>query len=100
MFSYRGDDEHGRMSYDGDWKNKAAHGYGVMRWQNGDRSDQPFTQNKALGNLIRHSFSIWKKIESMISIDDISIQIDISTYPTLMLILLFPTGTKATGLKD
>ena len=53
-----------------------------------------------LDNLIRHSFSIWKKIESMISIDDISIQIDISTYPTLMLILLFPTGTKATGLKD
>ena len=36
----------------------------------------------------------------MISIDDISNQIDISTYPTLMLILLFPTGTKATGLKD
>ena len=53
-----------------------------------------------LGNLMRHSFLIWKKIESMISIDDISIQIDISTYPTLMLILLFPTGTKATGLKD
>ena len=49
---------------------------------------------------MRHSFLIWKKIESMISIDDISIQIDISTYPTLMLILLFPTGTKATGLKD
>merc|ERR1712038_673569 len=39
VFSYRGDDEHGRMSYDGDWKNKAAHGYGVMRWQNGDRYD-------------------------------------------------------------
>lgn len=53
-----------------------------------------------LVNLMRHSFLIWKKIESMISIDDISIQIDISTYPTLMLILLFPTGTKATGLKD
>ena len=53
-----------------------------------------------LDNLMRHSFLIWKKIESMISIDDISIQIDISTYPTLMLILLFPTGTKATGLKD
>ena len=23
VFSYRGDDEHGRMSYDGDWSNKA-----------------------------------------------------------------------------
>ena len=37
VFSYRGDDEHGRMVYDGDWSNKAAHGYGVMKWQNGDR---------------------------------------------------------------
>ena len=37
VFSYRGDDEHGRMCYDGDWSNKAAHGYGVMKWQNGDR---------------------------------------------------------------
>merc|ERR1712203_1086197 len=37
VFSYRGDDDHGRMSYKGDWKNKAAHGYGVMKWQNGDR---------------------------------------------------------------
>ena len=37
VFSYRGDDEHGRMCYDGDWANKAAHGYGVMKWQNGDR---------------------------------------------------------------
>ena len=39
VFSYRGDDDHGRMTYDGDWKNKAAHGYGVMKWQNGDRSE-------------------------------------------------------------
>merc|ERR1711862_890682 len=37
VFNYRGDDEHGRMCYDGDWANKAAHGYGVMKWQNGDR---------------------------------------------------------------
>lgn len=37
VFNYRGDDEHGRMCYDGDWKNKAAHGYGTMKWQNGDR---------------------------------------------------------------
>jgi len=37
VFNYRGDDEHGRMCYDGDWKNKAAHGYGSMKWQNGDR---------------------------------------------------------------
>jgi len=37
VFDYRGDDEHGRMCYDGEWKNKAAHGYGVMKWQNGDR---------------------------------------------------------------
>merc|ERR1711915_733733 len=37
VFEYRGDDEDGRLMYDGEWKNKAAHGYGVMRWQNGDR---------------------------------------------------------------
>merc|ERR1712059_24471 len=36
-FEYRGDDEDGRMCYDGEWKDKAAHGYGVMKWQNGDR---------------------------------------------------------------
>merc|ERR1712083_98609 len=37
VFEYRGDDEDGRLMYDGEWKNKVAHGYGVMRWQNGDR---------------------------------------------------------------
>ena len=37
VFEYRGDDDDGRLCYDGDWKNKAAHGYGVMKWQNGDR---------------------------------------------------------------
>merc|ERR1711962_921244 len=36
-FEYRGDDEDGRMMYDGEWKENAAHGYGSMRWQNGDR---------------------------------------------------------------
>merc|ERR1712243_56118 len=36
-FEYRGDDEDGRLMYDGGWKDKAAHGYGVMKWQNGDR---------------------------------------------------------------
>jgi len=36
-FEYRGDDESGRLIYEGKWKNKAAHGFGVMRWQNGDR---------------------------------------------------------------
>jgi len=33
----RGDDENGRLIYEGEWKNKAAHGVGLMRWQNGDR---------------------------------------------------------------
>merc|ERR1711872_843792 len=37
VFEYRGDDDDGRLCYDGEWKNKAAHGYGVMKWQNGDR---------------------------------------------------------------
>jgi len=37
VFEYRGDDESGRLAYEGDWQNKAAHGYGVMRWINGDR---------------------------------------------------------------
>ena len=39
VFNYRGDDEDGRLCYDGEWKNKAAEGYGVMKWQNGDRWD-------------------------------------------------------------
>ena len=37
-FEYRGDDEAARLMYDGGWKDKAAEGYGVMKWQNGDRS--------------------------------------------------------------
>ena len=37
VFEYRGDDDDGRLCYDGEWKNKAAHGYGTMKWQNGDR---------------------------------------------------------------
>eukprot|EP00092_Neocalanus_flemingeri_P089011 GFUD01112568.1.p2 GENE.GFUD01112568.1~~GFUD01112568.1.p2 ORF type:complete len:132 (-),score=43.82 GFUD01112568.1:23-418(-) len=37
VFEYRGDDDDGRLCYDGEWKNKAAAGYGVMKWQNGDR---------------------------------------------------------------
>ena len=36
-FEYRGDDEDARLVYDGEWKDKAAQGYGVMKWQNGDR---------------------------------------------------------------
>merc|ERR1712066_214597 len=43
VFNYRGDDEHGRMCYDGEWKNKAADGYGVMKWQNGDRYEGDWT---------------------------------------------------------
>ena len=27
--------------YDGGWKDKAADGYGVMKWQNGDRLEIP-----------------------------------------------------------
>ena len=54
VFSYRGDDEHGRMCYDGDWANKAAHGYGVMKWQNGDR--WPATRNHKF--LLKHLFII------------------------------------------
>merc|ERR1712012_980743 len=37
-FEYRGDDESARLMYDGGWKDKAADGYGVMKWQNGDRA--------------------------------------------------------------
>ena len=72
VFSYRGDDDHGRMSYDGDWKNKAAHGYGVMKWQNGDRSDRP------------------------------SLSLSSSSRPCYFYIFLYsipPAGTKATGRK-
>merc|ERR1711971_971342 len=36
-FEYRGDDEAARLMYDGGWKDKAAEGNGVMKWQNGDR---------------------------------------------------------------
>lgn len=36
-FEYRGDDDDGRLLYDGAWVNKKAEGFGVMRWQNGDR---------------------------------------------------------------
>jgi len=36
-FQYRGDDDNGRLIYEGEWMNKAAHGFGVMKWQNGDR---------------------------------------------------------------
>merc|ERR1712037_359438 len=36
-FEYRGDDEAARLMYDGGWKDKAAEGYGLMKWQNGDR---------------------------------------------------------------
>merc|ERR1712038_1237143 len=49
VFSYWGDDEHGRMSYDGDWSNKAAHGYGVMRWQNGDRYEGDWVEGMRQG---------------------------------------------------
>merc|ERR1711874_941158 len=49
VFSYRGDDEHGRMTYDGDWKNKAAHGYGVMKWQNGDRYEGDWVEGLRQG---------------------------------------------------
>merc|ERR1711981_1179627 len=49
VFSYRGDDDHGRMSYDGDWKNKAAHGYGVMKWQNGDRYEGDWVEGLRQG---------------------------------------------------
>ena len=74
VFSYRGDDEHGRMSYDGDWKNKAAHGYGVMKWQNGDRSDQP-------SQVVCVNLQKW--------------------FPLMdsFLNAFLPSGTKATGLK-
>ena len=30
--------------YDGGWKDKAAEGYGVMKWQNGDRSVVSFSK--------------------------------------------------------
>merc|ERR1711936_1469283 len=49
VFSYRGDDDHGRMTYDGDWKNKAAHGYGVMKWQNGDRYEGDWVEGLRQG---------------------------------------------------
>ena len=32
--------------YDGGWKDKAAEGYGVMKWQNGDRSVVSFSKLK------------------------------------------------------
>merc|ERR1711997_724368 len=37
VFEYRGDDDDGRLMYEGGWVNKKAEGFGVMRWQNGDR---------------------------------------------------------------
>eukprot|EP00088_Acartia_fossae_P007055 TRINITY_DN1327_c0_g1_i1.p1 TRINITY_DN1327_c0_g1~~TRINITY_DN1327_c0_g1_i1.p1 ORF type:complete len:203 (-),score=48.00 TRINITY_DN1327_c0_g1_i1:333-941(-) len=36
-FEFRGDDSNGRLIYEGCWKNKAADGYGKMKWINGDR---------------------------------------------------------------
>jgi len=50
VFDYRGDDEHGRMCYDGDWKNKAAHGYGTMKWQNGDKYEGDWINGLRQGN--------------------------------------------------
>merc|ERR1711992_316239 len=37
------------MTYDGDWKNKAAHGYGVMKWQNGDRYEGDWVEGLRQG---------------------------------------------------
>ena len=33
--------------YDGGWKDKAADGYGVMKWQNGDRLGMQGKCNRA-----------------------------------------------------
>merc|ERR1719481_1201379 len=48
-FEYRGDDEDGRLMYDGGWKDKAAHGYGVMKWQNGDRYEGDWSEGQRHG---------------------------------------------------
>ena len=43
--------------YDGGWKDKAADGYGVMKWQNGDRLEtiilglRSFQINEHLGKM-------------------------------------------------
>jgi len=49
VFEYRGDDDDGRLCYDGEWKNKAAHGYGVMKWQNGDRYEGDWAEGLRQG---------------------------------------------------
>eukprot|EP00092_Neocalanus_flemingeri_P012921 GFUD01013920.1.p2 GENE.GFUD01013920.1~~GFUD01013920.1.p2 ORF type:complete len:203 (+),score=71.69 GFUD01013920.1:103-711(+) len=49
VFEYRGDDDDGRLCYDGEWKNKAAAGYGVMKWQNGDRYEGDWVEGLRQG---------------------------------------------------
>ena len=54
-YLFRGDDENGRLIYEGGWLNKAAHGQGVMRWQNGDRYISTVQSNDGYGTVARGS---------------------------------------------
>ena len=37
ILEYPGNDEHERMSYEGGFKAKKAHGKGLMKWREGDK---------------------------------------------------------------
>merc|ERR1711994_1230772 len=49
VFEYRGDDDDGRLMYEGGWVNKKAEGFGVMRWKNGFRHGHGVYQCKSTG---------------------------------------------------
>merc|ERR1711997_1380486 len=54
VFEYRGDDDDGRLMYEGGWVNKKAEGFGVMRWQNGDRYEGDWKDG------FRHGHGVYK----------------------------------------
>ena len=41
---FPGNDEKERQSYEGDFKDKKAHGKGIMRWRQGDKYDGEFQE--------------------------------------------------------
>ena len=41
---FPGNDDKERQSYDGDFKDKKAHGKGLMRWRNGDKYEGEFKE--------------------------------------------------------
>ena len=103
-FEYRGDDEAARLMYDGGWKDKAAEGYGVMKWQNGDRSLGHWVSGQWSGGIkgVTLISIIWIALKSRVVIIITSISITvISVLTTASLhILIRYEGDWVAGLRE